>query len=105
MTRTGVTAPTTQRLKAIADETRMRILGHLRGGECCVCELMEVLDIAQSRLSFHLKVLKEADLIQDRRESRWSYYVLNREAIEMLGASVAKLSVPAARRTRRRSCS
>jgi ArsR family transcriptional regulator len=48
----------------------------LRDGEQCVCDLQEALDAAQSRLSFHLKVLKEAGLVTDRKEGRWSYYTL-----------------------------
>ena len=46
----------------------------LRDGERCVCELQAELDAAQSRLSFHLRVLKEAGLVSDRRDGRWSYY-------------------------------
>jgi ArsR family transcriptional regulator len=61
---------------ALSDETRLAILEMLRGGERCVCELQGALDAAQSRLSFHLKVLKEAGLVTDRREGRWSYYTL-----------------------------
>ena len=61
---------------ALSDETRLAILGMLRGGERCVCELQDELDAAQSRLSFHLRVLKEAGLVTDRKEGRWSYYTL-----------------------------
>jgi ArsR family transcriptional regulator len=65
---------------ALSDETRLAILEMLRDGERCVCELQADLDAAQSRLSFHLKVLKEAGLVTDRREGRWSYYTLVPEA-------------------------
>ena len=61
---------------ALSDETRLGVLDMLRGGERCVCELQDALDAAQSRLSFHLRVLKEAGLVEDRREGRWSYYSL-----------------------------
>jgi ArsR family transcriptional regulator, arsenate/arsenite/antimonite-responsive transcriptional repressor len=61
---------------ALSDATRLSILEMLRGGERCVCELQDELDAAQSRLSFHLRVLKEAGLITDRREGRWSYYAI-----------------------------
>jgi ArsR family transcriptional regulator len=50
-------------------------------GERCVCDLTDALDAAQSRLSFHLKVLKDAGLVSDRREGRWMYYTLNQEAL------------------------
>jgi ArsR family transcriptional regulator len=54
----------------------------LRDGERCVCELQDELDIAQSRLSFHLKVLKDAGLVADRKDGRWSYYTIRPEALE-----------------------
>jgi len=69
---------------ALSDETRLSALEMLRHGERCVCELQDELDAAQSRLSFHLKVLKEAGLVRDRREGRWSYYAL---VPETLGAA------------------
>ncbi|HEU4684400.1 MAG TPA: metalloregulator ArsR/SmtB family transcription factor [Nitrospira sp.] len=62
---------------ALSDETRLEILDRLRKGEQCVCELTDVLGATQSRLSFHLKVLKDAGLIRDRPEGRWMYYALN----------------------------
>lgn len=66
---------------ALSDETRLAIVEMLRGGERCVCDLQGDLDAAQSRLSFHLKVLKEAGLVTDRREGRWSYYTLAPDAL------------------------
>lgn len=59
---------------ALSDPTRLGILEMLRDGERCVCELQGELDAAQSRLSFHLRVLKDAGLVEDRREGRWAYY-------------------------------
>lgn len=67
---------------ALSDETRLTALEMLRGGERCVCELQDKIDIAQSRLSFHLKVLKDAGLVEDRKEGRWSYYSIVPEAID-----------------------
>lgn len=74
---------------ALSDETRLAILAMLRDGERCVCELQDELDAAQSRLSFHLRVLREAGLVSDRREGRWSYYRITPEAL----AEVHDLSV------------
>lgn len=76
---------------ALSDPTRLRIVRKLRQGERCVCELTDALDAAQSRLSFHLKVLKDAGLVSDRREGRWVYYELRREALEELSTAVADL--------------
>jgi ArsR family transcriptional regulator len=74
---------------ALSDETRLSIVRRLRSGERCVCDLTDLLDAAQSRLSFHLKVLKDAGLVSDRREGRWVHYSLNRAAFgevqELLG--------------------
>lgn len=77
---------------ALSDETRLEIIGQLRGGERCVCELMDELDAAQSRLSFHLKVLKDAGLVVDRREGRWSYYELNRDAFKDVAEAVRAMT-------------
>ena len=76
---------------ALADETRLDILDQLNDGERCVCELTDALQAGQSRLSFHLKVLKDAGLILDRPEGRWIYYSLNSDAVEELGDLVASL--------------
>ena len=70
------------RFQAIAEETRFEIVRLLAGGERCVCDLQDELDAAQSRLSFHLKKLKEAGVISDRRDGRWVYYSLVPEALE-----------------------
>ena len=76
---------------ALSDETRLAIVERLRGGERCVCDLTDLLDAAQSRLSFHLKVLKEAGLVIDRREGRWVHYALRPEAFEQLEAALGTL--------------
>lgn len=76
---------------ALSDETRVGILLKLRHGERCVCELMDELDAAQSRLSFHLRVLKEAGLVTDRREGRWSFYTAVPGAIDELHDAVVHL--------------
>jgi ArsR family transcriptional regulator len=75
-------ARSAQLFHALSDETRLAVLEMLRDGEQCVCDLQDALDAAQSRLSFHLKVLREAGLVSDRKEGRWSYYRINTEALE-----------------------
>ena len=67
---------------ALSDPMRLAALDMLRNGERCVCELQDQLDVAQSRLSFHLKVLKDAGLVDDRKEGRWSYYSIAPDALE-----------------------
>ena len=62
--------------KALADETRLRILNLLFVRELCVCDVMAVLDISQSKASRHLIALKRVGLASDRREAQWMYYSL-----------------------------
>lgn len=63
---------------ALSDPLRIQVLELLRSQELCVCELCEYLGgITQSKLSFHLKTLKEAGLVRARQEGRWIYYSLN----------------------------
>ncbi|MEO6211579.1 MAG: metalloregulator ArsR/SmtB family transcription factor [Gemmatimonadaceae bacterium] len=83
---------------ALSDVTRLEIIEKLRGGERCVCELTDALDAAQSRLSFHLRVLKEAGLVTDRKEGRWSYYALVPDALVELHDIVVSLHSSAKRR-------
>lgn len=71
-------------LKALADPIRLQLVEALAGGERCVCELTDQLGVAQSKLSFHLKVLKDAGLLAARQQGRWSYYALRPEAIAEL---------------------
>lgn len=82
MTATAVDRQTlARRFHALSDPTRLAILAMLQGGECCVCDLQSALDAAQSRLSFHLRVLREAGLVSDRKDGRWSWYRLEPEAL------------------------
>jgi ArsR family transcriptional regulator len=87
----GNTDTAAQWFHALSDPTRLGIVMRLTGGERCVCELTDALDAAQSRLSFHLRVLKDAGLISDRRDGRWVHYSLNREAIDEAGQFLASL--------------
>ena len=89
---------------ALSDETRLRIIECLEDGEQCVCDLMATLDTAQSRLSFHLKTLKDAGLLNDRREGRWMYYSLNAHTLEELQDVIAGLKRTGSTHKTARSC-
>lgn len=82
----------TRMFHALSDETRVALVERLRSGERCVCELMDQLDAAQSRLSFHLKVLREAGIVDSRREGRWAYYWLRADAFDDLNDAVKALA-------------
>jgi len=89
---------------ALSDSTRLSILQRLRFGERCVCDLTDALDAAQSRLSFHLKVLKDAGLVTDRRDGRWMYYTLSADALAELGELVESLASAPSAAERRSGC-
>jgi len=67
--------------KAMSDETRLRILNILLERECCVCEVMQVLDITQSRASRHLIALCDAGFIKFRRQGLWAMYSIDWEGM------------------------
>ena len=64
--------------RAFSDRTRLRILHLLRGGELCVCDLVEVLGVPQPKTSRHLAYLRKAGLVVARKEGLWNYYRLAR---------------------------
>lgn len=68
--------------KALSDETRLRILNLLLERECCVCEVMQVLDISQTRASRNLNVLYDAGLFKLRRQGLWALYSIDREGLK-----------------------
>lgn len=62
---------------ALSDPLRIQVLEQLKQRELCVCDLCEMLGVTQSKLSFHLKTLKEAKLVRSRQSGRWIYYSLD----------------------------
>ena len=62
--------------KALADENRVRVLMALRGGEMCVCQIIEFLGLAPSTVSRHMAILRQASLVSARKDGRWTYYRL-----------------------------
>ena len=82
--------------KALADENRVRILTALNGRELCVCQLIELLELAPSTVSKHLSILRNARLVDSRKQGRWMYYGLMgenapaaaREALQWVHASI-----------------
>ncbi len=62
--------------KALADESRLRTFNVLRQGELCVCQITELLELAPSTVSKHMSILRQAGLVESRKEGRWIYYRL-----------------------------
>lgn len=73
------------KFKALADKKRLQIMHELtKHGRVCVCDLAEVLEMAQSKLSYHLKILLDAGLIQKESDGVWNYYWLNHAEVNRL---------------------
>ena len=68
--------------KALCDEKRLSILELLKGGEKCECVLMEELNIAQSALSYHMKILCESGIVTSRQEGKWTHYTISKSGRE-----------------------
>ncbi|MBA7671065.1 hypothetical protein ES703_79216 [subsurface metagenome] len=78
-------------MKALSDETRLRILRVLLEKECCVCEVMQALDISQSRASRNLGILQDAGFLRARRDGAWIVYSVDWESANRYATSLAKL--------------
>ena len=72
---------TTRAIKALSDETRLRVLSLLLERECCVCEVMQALEISQSRASRSLSALYDAGFLKLRRDGLWALYSIDRDEI------------------------
>jgi ArsR family transcriptional regulator, arsenate/arsenite/antimonite-responsive transcriptional repressor len=79
-------------LKALSDETRLRMLNILTDRECCVCEVMQALDISQTRASRNLKILEESGFLKSRREGTWIHYSLSEGPPRNFAAALAKIT-------------
>jgi len=72
-------------IKALADENRLRTIHALQGRELCVCQIVELLELAPSTVSKHMSILKQARLVEGRKDGRWMYYRLADKGIDRLG--------------------
>lgn len=73
----GIHQEDAKRFKALCDPKRLAILEQLRSGEKCACVLQEPLDLTQSGLSYHMKILCESGLVVSRQEGKWTHYRLS----------------------------
>ena len=82
----GAAAQLALTFKALADPTRVSIVNRLASSdECCVCDLTAAFDLSQPTVSHHLRILRDAGLVEAERRGTWAYYRLVPEAIERLG--------------------
>lgn len=80
--------------KALCDPKRLAILEQLRSGEKCACVLQEPLDLTQSGLSYHMKILCDSGLVARRQDGKWTHYRLNPSGREYAVALLKKLTTP-----------
>jgi ArsR family transcriptional regulator len=78
--------------KALSDETRLRILNILVKQECCVCEIIQALNISQTRASRNLGILEEAGFLKSHREGAWVHYALNDDPANSFAVTLAKMT-------------
>lgn len=86
---TTVDIPAAKSFHALSDPLRLKIIESLRENEYCVADLCDRLDVSQSKLSFHLRVLKESAIVRSRPQGRWTYYSLNLPQIVALEQHLA----------------
>ncbi len=79
-------------LKAISDETRLKIIDMLSCGELCACEILEKFNFTQPTLSYHMKILTKSNLVFGRRDGAWMNYSLNLEKIDDLKKFIAYIT-------------
>ncbi len=80
--------------KALCDPNRLAILELLRSGEKCACVLLEQLDLKQSGLSYHMKILCESGIVVSRQEGKWTHYCLSGEGRDKAVELLKKLTTP-----------
>ena len=80
--------------KAFCDEKRLRILELLRGGEKCACVLLEQLELGQSGLSYHMKILVESGVVESRQEGKWTHYKISEKGSLYAGNLLKELTTP-----------
>jgi len=90
--------------KALSDPKRLAILEQLRSGEKCACVLQEPLDLTQSGLSYHMKILCESGIVTSRQAGKWTHYKLNPEGRDYALDLLKKLTTPTAEPCKCQSC-
>ena len=90
--------------KALCDEKRLEILELLRGGEKCACVLLEQMNIGQSGLSYHMKILCDSGIVSSRQEGKWTHYKLSESGRDNAIELLKKLTTPNAKQEESSCC-
>lgn len=84
----------TKIFKAFCDEKRLCILGLLKSGEKCACTLIEEMEIGQSALSYHMKILCDSGIVESRQDGKWTHYRLSKSGSEYALKRLIELTTP-----------
>ncbi len=77
---------------SFSDPFRLEIIDIMMDGEVCVCDIMKLTKLSQSRISYHIKILKDSGLISDRQEGRWVYYNLKKDSLILIKEWITSLT-------------
>ncbi len=78
--------------KALGDENRLQIIKMLSGGELCACKILDAFNITQPTLSHHMKILTDCNLVNSRKEGKWTYYSINCEKFSEFKSNVSEFA-------------
>ena len=78
--------------KALGDENRVQIIRMLTGGELCACKILDAFNITQPTLSHHMKILTDCNLVNSRKEGKWTYYSVNCERISEFKNAISEFT-------------
>lgn len=80
--------------KALCDEKRLLILELLRSGEKCACVLIDKMNVGQSALSYHMKILCESGIVSSRQDGKWTHYSLSKKGCEYASERLLEITTP-----------
>lgn len=90
--------------KALCDEKRLAILELLRSGEKCACVLIDQMEIGQSSLSYHMKILCESGIVESRQEGKWTHYHLSKSGSKYAAELLVALTTPCGEQSSDQCC-
>ncbi len=92
--------------KALGDENRVQIIKMLTAGELCACKILDAFNITQPTLSHHMKILTDCNLVNWRKEGKWTYYSINCEKFSEFKSAVSEFTckTPAAKKSNGKCC-
>lgn len=79
--------------KALSNDNRLKIIDLLDDNNLCACKILEEIELSQSTISHHMKILEDADLVNSKKDGKWRYYSINSQTFNALKAFFSKLEI------------